>query len=58
MHKVRNGIISSKSDISKPLKNLSKTIATEYSHLNIESISVLMPGGAFDLKPDLSITKK
>jgi hypothetical protein len=52
-----NGIISSKSDIIKPLKNVSKEINAKYPHLNVESISVLIRDGRFDVKPDLPITK-
>ncbi len=51
-----NGIISSKSDIVKPLKTASKDIQNKYPHLNVESISVLIRGGKFDVKPDLPIT--
>ncbi len=51
-----NGIISSKSDIVKPLKTASKEIQNKYPHLNVESISVLIRGGKFDVKPDLPIT--
>ncbi|WP_445633475.1 hypothetical protein NSTC745_05139 [Nostoc sp. DSM 114161] len=51
-----NGIISSKSDIVKPLKTASKEIQKKYPHLNVESISVLIRGGRFDVKPDLPVT--
>jgi len=51
-----NGIISSKSDIVKPLKTASKEIQKKYPHLNVESISVLIKGGRFDVKPDLPVT--
>jgi hypothetical protein len=51
-----NGIISSKSDIVKPLKQTTKTINEKYPHLNVESISVLIRGGRFDVKPDLPVT--
>ncbi|WP_414571923.1 hypothetical protein, partial [Nostoc sp. CCY 9925] len=51
-----NGIISSKSDIVKPLKTASKEINNKYPHLNVESISVLIRGGRFDVKPDLPVT--
>jgi hypothetical protein len=51
-----NGIISSKSDIIKPLKNVRKEISAKYPHLNVEAISVLIKGGRFDVKPDLPVT--
>jgi hypothetical protein len=51
-----NGIISSKSDIIKPLKNVRKDISAKYPHLNVEAISVLIRGGRFDVKPDLPVT--
>jgi hypothetical protein len=50
---VKNGMISSKSDIIKPLKTVRADIAAKYPHLNIEAISVLVKGGKFELKPDL-----
>ena len=52
---VKTGIISSKSDIIKPLKAVREAIATKYPHLNIEAISVLLKGGKFELKPDLAV---
>jgi hypothetical protein len=52
---VKTGIISSKSDIIKPLKSIRADIAAKYPHLNIESISVLVKGGKFELKPDLAV---
>jgi hypothetical protein len=52
---MKNSIISSKSDIVKPLKDVAATIAGKYPHLNIEAISVLIKGGRFDLKPDLPV---
>jgi hypothetical protein len=53
---VKTGIISSKSDIIKPLKDVRARIAAKYPELNIESISVLLRGGKFELRPDLPIT--
>lgn len=52
---VKTGIISSKSDIIKPLKTVRADIAAKYPHLNIEAISVLLKGGKFELKPDLAV---
>ncbi|MEH2069097.1 MAG: DUF4157 domain-containing protein [Nostoc sp.] len=51
-----NGIISSKTDIIKPLKKTTNEINDKYPHLNVESISVLIRGGRFDVKPDLPVT--
>lgn len=50
---MENGIISSKSDISKPLKTIAKSIKEKYPNLNIEAISILLKGGSFELSPDL-----
>lgn len=52
---IKSGIINSKSDIIKPLKAVRAEIAAKYPDLNIETISVLLRGGAFDLLPDLSV---
>ena len=52
---MKNSIISSKSDIVRPLKDVAAAIAGKYPHLNIEAISVLIKGGRFDLKPDLPV---
>lgn len=51
----KNGIISSKSDIVKALKTVSKDLAQKYPQLNLEAISVLIKGGLFDVKPDLPV---
>jgi hypothetical protein len=49
------GIINSKSDIIKPLKTAAAEMIAKYPSLNIETISVLIRGGKFDLKPDLPV---
>jgi hypothetical protein len=51
---IKNGIVSSKSDISKPLKKVSKDMQKAYPDQNIESVSVLVRGGKFDIKPEIS----
>lgn len=56
MNAVKTGIINSKSDIFKPLKAAKESIAAKYPNLNIQTISVLIKGGAFDVVPDLPIT--
>lgn len=52
---MRNGIISSKSDIIKPLKAVVTDIVQKYPNLNLEAISLLIKGGLFDVKPDLPV---
>ncbi len=52
---MKDGIINSKSDIIKSLKAARAAIAAKYPQLSIETISVLIRGGAFDLKPDLPV---
>lgn len=54
---MKNAIISSKSDILKPLKAAAAAIAAKYPGLNIEAISILIRGGAFDIKPDLPVSR-
>jgi hypothetical protein len=56
MNAMKNGIIGSKTDISAPLKAAAAAIAGKYPALNIEGISVLIKGGAFDVKPDMPVT--
>jgi hypothetical protein len=53
-----NGQLNSKGDISAGLKAAAKTIAAKYPGLNIETISVEVRGGAFDLQPDLPVPTK
>ena len=48
---MKSSIISSKSDIVRPLKDLAADISGKYPHLNIESVSVLLKKGLFDLPP-------
>lgn len=55
MNAVKTGIINSKSDIFKPLKAAKAAIAEKYPGLNIQTISVLIKGGAFDVVPDMPI---
>ncbi|MFE6923262.1 hypothetical protein ACFVAV_19695 [Nocardia sp. NPDC057663] len=52
-----NGIISSKSDISMPLKSVSKNIQEHYPGQNIESISILVRDGLFDTRPALPVVE-
>lgn len=52
---MKSGIINSKSDIIKSLKPVRAEIAAKYPNLNIETISVLIRGGRFDLLPDLPV---
>lgn len=52
---IKSGIINSKSDIVKPLKQVRAEIAAKYPTLNIETISVLIRDGLFDLLPDLPV---
>jgi hypothetical protein len=50
-----NGIFNSKSDISMPLKAAAARVAGDYPSLNIETISALVRGGAFENTPDMQI---
>lgn len=52
---VKEGIISSKSDISRGLKDAKNEVAAAYESINIESISVLIRGGEFDITPDMPV---
>lgn len=52
---LKTGIINSKSDIIKSLKQIRVELAAKYPGLNIEAISVLLRGGRFDLLPDLPV---
>ena len=52
---IKNGIISSKSDISSSLKAIAKSLQEEYPGLNIEAISILIKGGLFEMLPDLPV---
>ena len=52
---VREGTISSKGDVSKPLKQLAHRLTIAYPHLNLEAISVLREGSTFDLRPDVQV---
>lgn len=53
-----NGQLNSKGDISAGLKAAAKTIIAKYPQLNIETISIEVKGGAFDLDPALTIPTK
>jgi hypothetical protein len=55
MNAFDTGIINSKSDIIKPLKSATDAMQAKYPQLNIETISVLIREGKFDLKPDLPV---
>lgn len=37
------------------LAQITNQLAAKYKHLNVESISILLRGGAFELKPDMKI---
>ncbi len=52
---IKNSIISSKSDIFKPLKDIRAELAQKYPDLNLEAISVLIKGGLFEVTPDLPV---
>ncbi|HEY5959799.1 MAG TPA: hypothetical protein VIV60_24765 [Polyangiaceae bacterium] len=53
---MRNRIISSKSDISKPLKTAAHDTRNQYPSLNVEGISIEVKGGAFDMSPSLPVS--
>lgn len=53
----QQGMISSKSDIIPKMKELARKLAQDYPHLNVESVSVLRLGGAFEMKPDMKVTR-
>ncbi|WP_228819031.1 hypothetical protein [Nocardia transvalensis] len=54
---VRSGIIKSTHDISKGLKQVGKEIKQKYPELNIEDISLVVPGSLFDSSPDLPVVE-
>lgn len=56
VYHMEKGIITSKSSIVTDLNKATKELAKKYENLNIESISVLLLGGKFELKPDMTIT--
>ncbi len=56
-HALKTGVINSKSPIVKPLKELAASLASTYPHLNLETVSVLIKGGLFDLTPDLPVVR-
>ncbi|WP_426751147.1 hypothetical protein [Myxococcus sp. Y35] len=51
-----SGTINSKSDLSKDLKNLRKSLSAAYEHLNLEAISLMRRDGDFDMVPDMPIS--
>jgi hypothetical protein len=53
---MESGLISSKSRVIEGLGDATKKLAGNYKNLNVESISVLLLGGKFELKPDMMIT--
>jgi hypothetical protein len=55
MNALKTGIINSKSDILPSLKGVRAFLAKKYPALNIQTISVLLKGGLFDVKPDLPV---
>jgi len=55
MNALKTGIINSKSDIVPSLKGVRAFLAAKYPALNIQTISVLLKGGLFDVKPDLPV---
>jgi hypothetical protein len=54
---MKTGIINSKGPIVKPLKQLAASLASTYPHLNLETVSVLIKDGLFDLTPDLPVKR-
>ena len=54
---LKTGVINSKSPIVKPLKELASSLASAYPHLNLETVSVLIKGGLFELTPDLPVVR-
>ncbi len=56
-HALKTGVINSKSQIVKPLKELAASLASTYPHLNLETVSILIKGGLFDMTPDLPVTR-
>ncbi len=52
---VRKGVIRSTHDISKSLKAAGKDIQSRYLELNIEDISLIVPGSDFDSSPELPV---
>ncbi|QIS17795.1 glycosyltransferase [Nocardia terpenica] len=52
---VLNDIISSKLDISKPLKGVAKDMQRLHPDQNVESVSVLVRGGEFDTRPTMKV---
>lgn len=52
---VLNDIISSKLDISKPLKAVAKDMQRLHPDQNVESVSVLVRGGEFDTRPTMKV---
>jgi hypothetical protein len=55
---LKTSIINSKSDIIPALKGVRAFLAEKYPGLNIQTISVLIKGSLFDVKPDLPVTGK
>ena len=53
---ILTGIINSKSDIIPALKKVRADLAAKYPGLNLQTISVLIKNGLFDIKPDLPVT--
>ncbi|WP_157172227.1 toxin glutamine deamidase domain-containing protein [Nocardia pneumoniae] len=54
---VRKGVIRSTHDISKSLKAAGKEIQSLYPELNIEDISLIVPGSDFDSSPELPVVE-
>ncbi len=54
---VRKGVIRSTHDISKSLKAAGKEIQNKYPELNIEDISLIVPGSDFDSSPELPVVE-
>ncbi|WP_157106205.1 toxin glutamine deamidase domain-containing protein [Nocardia sienata] len=50
-----SGIIKSTHDISKPLKVAAKEISRQYPELNIETVSLVVPGSTLDSGPELPV---
>lgn len=58
MNAIKTGIINSKSDIIPALKAVKNFMAGKYPNLNIQTVSVLIKEGLFDVKPDLPVKSK
>jgi hypothetical protein len=58
MNAIKTGIVNSKSDIVPALKAVKQFLADKYPNLSLQTISILIRGGLFDVKPDLPVSSK